>query len=370
MTKPHPALIEIAAGRPAGSVPDDEAFVDSALLHRMAGLAYEATEEGRLDVGPAARRELAAAKLVAAAHNVEVERAAVAVVAQLRDNGWETAIFKGVATARRWYPVPGTRATGDVDLLLSPTASSAIEQVLALVAPGHSLAGKAQKLFDAGRIQSIDFVRGQIWIDLHTDPIKVGIDLPNLAQLWERTTTIDLAGVPVLTLDAEASLLQGLIHLIKDRFSRLHGFVDIARIARDGLDWRWVQSFARDAGLYVHVNQALRVVSDVLQIDLPYDREARSLVWRAIWPERIRLRGQAGMTRKVRSHYWIPLTMPGRRLDGLRWLSRIVVPPADLVEYMHPDTSGPYPLRVMQYRSRLARERHQRNKAQRRQGTI
>ena len=62
MAAPHPALIDIAAGRCAGTVGDEDAFVDSALEHRMAGLALWAADNGMLIAGAAARRRLAALK--------------------------------------------------------------------------------------------------------------------------------------------------------------------------------------------------------------------------------------------------------------------------------------------------------------------
>lgn len=336
----------------------------------MAGLAFQAANEGHLEIDAAARHRLAGIKLAGAAQNAKVERAAGAVIGELHSCGWDAAIFKGIATAKRWYPEPGTRPTADVDLLLSPDAVGDIDRILAHFAPGHGLAGRAGSLFEDGRIQSIDFLWDGIWIDMHSDPIKVGIELPAVSAVWRRMEHIELDGSDVPALDAEASLVQAAVHLQKDRFSRLYAFADIARIAAGGVDWDWIRDFASDIGLAVHVNEALRVVAEVLGIDLEYDRTVGSPLWRAIWPERTRLRGDVGMTRKVRTHYWIPMTMPGRRWDGLKWWSRIVLPPGALVDYMHPDTSGPYPVRLIQYRSRLARERHRRNKQQRREGAV
>lgn len=370
MAHPHPALIEVAAGRPGGVVDDSRRFVESALQHRMAGLAFEAARQGHIEIDSEARHQLAGVKLAGAAHNSNVERAAQGVVTELRSRGWDGAVFKGIATAKRWYPEPGTRPTADVDLLLSPSTRDDVDDLLAHFAPSHGLVGKAQRLFDAGHIQSVDFMWDGIWIDVHSDPIKVGIELPGIDQLWQRMDTVELDGAEVLVLDAEASLLQAAVHLQKDRFSRLHAFADIARIAAAGVDWDWIQWFATDLGLRIHFNEALRVVAEALSIDLPYDRSVRSRLWRAIWSERTQLRGDIGLTRKVRTHYWIPMTMPGRRLDAVKWWSRVVVPPADIVEYMHPNTSGPYPLRVLQYRSRLARERHRRNQDQRSEGVV
>lgn len=367
MARPHPALIDIAAGRDARHVADDESFVESALEHRMAGLALWAFNNDMLVVGAPARQALAAIKLAATAHGVKVASAAATTVASLRSHGWDAALFKGIATERRWYPESGTRPAADADLLLDAAGASSVDEILAALAPDHALSGKAQALVDQGLIQSIDLVIEGIWIDLHIDPIKVGIALPGIEQLWERHEVLMFNSTEIRALDAEASLLQAAIHLQKDRFSRLHGFADVARITQGSdLDWIWIQSFAEEIGLSMHLNESLRVVSETLGIELPVAADKRSRVWRAIWAERTRLAGSVGMTRRVRTHYWIPFTIPGRRRDALRWWLRLVFPPKVLVDYLHADSSGPYLWRILQYRMRLARERHRRNRDQRR----
>ena len=195
--------------------------------------------------------------------------------------------------------------------------------------------------------------------------------LPGIEQLWERHDVLMFDSTRIRALDAEASLLQAAIHLQKDRFSRLHGFADVARIAREpNLDWEWIQGFAEEIGLSTHLNESLRVVSETLGIDLPVAAGKRSRLWRVIWGERTRLAGSVGMTRRVRTHYWIPFTIRGRRWEALKWWLRLVFPPRVLIDYLHPDSRGPYLGRILQYRLRLARERHRRNRDQRRQGEI
>ncbi len=371
MARPHPALIDIAAGRPAGVVADDDAFVDSALEHRMAGLALWAAGHDMLALGAGARQRLAALKLEAAAHAAKVEQAAATTVATLRAHGWDAAMFKGIATERRWYPESGTRPAADVDLWIAPAHASRLDAIVDVLAPDHPLGGRAQALAAAGHIQSIDLVSDDIGVDLHTDPIKIGISLPSIDELWERLEPLPLGDTTVNALDAEASLLQAAIHLQKDRFSRLNGYADVARIAAAAdLDWEWIQSFAAEIGLAVHLNESLRVVASTLGIDLPVTASPRSLLWRAAWPERTRLRGAVGLTRRVRTHYWIPFTIAGRRRDALKWWLRIIFPPPPMVGYLHPDTSGPYLWRLVQYRARLVRDRSRRNRRQRRHSEL
>jgi len=370
MARPHPALIEIVAGRKAPPPADEMEFVNSAGEHRLAGLAFWAAEAGFIELGTAARRKLAGAKLATVAHNRKVAGAAASLMSELEDAGHHVAIFKGVATESRWYPEPGTRPSTDADLLLRPGGGD-LDTLIGRLVPDHPLRGRINVLVERGYVQSIDFQWKGIWIDLHFDPFKVGIPLPGLDSLWDQLGDVELDGGIFQALGAEASLLQAAIHLQKDRFSRLYGFADVAFIAGSpGLDWELARGLAGDLGLAVHFNETLAVVGDVLRLPIPSDPRLHSAVWRAIWPERSRLRGSVGMTRRVRTHYWIPFTMRGRRIDALRFWYRKVVPPSDIVDYMHPDTSGPYPLKVIQYRSRLVKERHARNREQRRAGQI
>ncbi|MCP3975324.1 MAG: hypothetical protein GY720_12640, partial [bacterium] len=45
MARPHPSLYDIAAGRAVRPVAESEAFVESAVEHRMAGLALWAAAQ-------------------------------------------------------------------------------------------------------------------------------------------------------------------------------------------------------------------------------------------------------------------------------------------------------------------------------------
>ena len=167
MARPHPALIDIAAGRPARPVDDEAAFVESALEHRLAGLSLWAANNDRLTIGAAARQQLAGIKLAATAHGTKVAAAAVATIMALRAHGWDAALFKGIATERRWYPESGTRPAADADLLLDATGARSVDEILAALAPDHSLRGTAQALIDQGFIQSVDLIIEDVWIDLH-----------------------------------------------------------------------------------------------------------------------------------------------------------------------------------------------------------
>ncbi len=370
MARPHPSLYDIAAGRTVRPVAESEAFVESAVEHRMAGLALWATTKADFGLDAAAKQVLAAHKLQVAAQSIRLKAIITSVLHALGSHGMAAAVFKGVATESRWYPGPGTRPAADIDLFLDPASHGRLDEIIQLFQPSHALAGAAQRLFGARLLQGFDVDHDGIWVDVHTDPIKVGVPLPRVGELWERTEVEDLDGIECRVLDKETSLLQAMIHLEKDPFSELQALVDAARIVDAGVDWDWLQSFARDAGLGVHLNQGLRVVGEALDLEIPFDPAQSSTLWRRLWPEESRLLGKAGMSRKVRTHYWIPFTMKGRRREALRWWSRLVFPPPEMIAYLHPEAKGPYLWKLLSYRGKLAWSRHRRNVEQRHDGAL
>ena len=336
----------------------------------MAGLSLWSATRGDFRLSGDAKQQLAAFKLHAAARSARLAATAASALRILEAKGVDAALFKGIATEARWYPERGTRPAADVDLFIDPASHGRLNEIIALFQPDHALAGAAQRLFDKGRLQGFDVAHNGIWIDFHTDPIKVGVPLPRLEEVWDRTEVMDLGGVEARVIDLETSILQAVVHLQKDRFSELHGYVDVARMARQEVDWRWLQQYAEEAGLVVHLNEGLNAINEALDLDLPFNPEQTSTLWQRLWPADTRLRGKVGKTRKVRTHYWIPFTMRGRRWEAFRWWSGVVLPAPEMIDYLHPEVKGPYLWRLLTYRTSLAWSRHKRNTEQRRAGSL
>ena len=75
MARPHPALIELVAGRPLPELTDPDRLVASAIDHRVAPLLLaELRLQGRT-LGDAADRRLAFEELAHRAHRAEIEAA-------------------------------------------------------------------------------------------------------------------------------------------------------------------------------------------------------------------------------------------------------------------------------------------------------
>jgi Uncharacterised nucleotidyltransferase len=339
---PHPALVEVAAGRGLPTVTDPMALLRSVFAHGMAGLLLSEVERA----APPWRRlvlpVLAARQASVRAWHERLWAALASVTAVLDDAGVQVAVAKGVAAEARWYDRLGERPSNDLDLLLCPAQLDRLDDVVAAIEPTHPLGGQVRRLAERGLLQSIDLDYDGVPVDLHWDILKLGIPSRNRQAIWDRTVAIELPdGRRVRALDAESSLVHFLVHLNKDRFRRLLGFVDVARIqAREDLDLDAVKRLAAADGIEGSVSASWDVVTGTLGVPGANPLRAtpvRSLVWQIAWRPSVRLRA-AESTIRFRHRQWLIAVLGhGRTAEALRCWIRETFPPADLLAYLHSD---------------------------------
>jgi hypothetical protein len=262
-------------------------------------------------------------------------------IAEILDElGVEVAIAKGIAAEARWYSRLGERPCSDLDLLLPPAHLSRIDDIIAAVEPSHPLCGKTRDLAERGFLQSIDLKRDGVPIDLHWDILKIGIPSRNRDAIWERTVPFSLPNTSsVRMLDPETSYIHFLVHLNKDRFRRLLGFVDVARVHdREELDGDAVERLVRTDGIKTSVDESWNVVVSTLQLAAPRRQSTpgiRAAIWRLAWRPPVRLLAAESRIRFRHRQYLIALLIPGRTIEAVRWWVRDRFPPAELLAYVH-----------------------------------
>jgi hypothetical protein len=339
-TGPHPALIELAAGRSLPSVADPMPLLRSAFVHGMAGLLLSEVERTDPPWRRIALAVLAARQASVRSWHERLWATLTSVSAILEDAGIDVAIAKGIAAEARWYTRMGERPSNDLDLLLSPAHLDRIDDVVAAIEPSHPLCGKVRAFARAGNIQSIDLEYEGVPIDLHWDILKLWIPSRNLESIWDRTVPFTLPdGRSIRALDAESSFVHFLVHLNKDRFRRLLGFADVARIyQREDLDLAGMQRLIRADGIETSVSASWDVVVRTLRLDAPNEFPAgsvRSLVWHVAWRPSVRLRATESTIRFRHRQWLIAALGRGRTLETLRCWVRMSLPPADLLAYLH-----------------------------------
>jgi len=339
---PHPALIEVAAGRGLPNVSDPMPMLRSALAHGMAGLLLTEVEGTDQSWRPLVLGLLRARQASVEAWHQRLWSGLESIVGLLDDLGVEVAIAKGVAAEARWYSRLGERPCNDLDLLLSPAHLGRIDDIIEAVEPSHPLCGKTRRLAEQGFLQSIDLVHEGVPIDLHWDILKIGIPSRNCDAIWERTVPFPLRNRSSLrALDPETSYVHFLVHLNKDRFRRLLGFVDASRVYyREELDGGAVDRLVRADGLKTSVDASWSIVVSTLGLDAPTPRPTlgvRALIWQLAWPPSVRLRAAESRIRFRHRQYLIALLSPGRTTEALRCWLRGRYPPAELLAYVHSD---------------------------------
>ncbi len=374
MGRPHPLLFELAAERvPTASYPlAVQDLLHSAFEHRMQGLLWSSLAAGQIELPPEQKLLLAARDLIVQAHHDRLWSRLFDVQARLARLGVQTAAAKGVTAEDRWYLRVGERPCSDIDLLLEPGSETRLADVMDELQPGHPLRSEIVGLVRTGALQSVDLVVDGVAIDLHVDLLKVEIPTRGAEALWSRTHVIQSSsGVSVRVIDAETSLIHFAIHLNKDRFARLLAFADVARVlARESLDWSFIESFVAGEGLRVPVFNSLHAVTSALRLSpppVPRLRHGwRGKAWNRLWPARQRLLGYTGIGTRLHRHLWIPWLAEGRMWESLVWWTRRrALPNGDLLRLYDPDVTGPYPVKLIVGRFRGWRTRRRAARAAR-----
>jgi hypothetical protein len=355
-----PLLFDLAAGRDAPGTSVDAHVVSLANEHRLTGLLWTWAREHVADVE--LKTELAQHDLSVQAHLGRVWKVLEASVARLTAAGIEVATIKGVTSEARWYDRRGERPCSDVDLLLSPHQLDRVADAVRLIEPGHPWVSEVTAIAATGRIQAVTTHLDGLEVDLHLDLLKLGVPTRQSTEMWNLTTLYRLpGGGSVRVLDDTTALLHLLVHLNKDRFQRLLGYADIARIIAGGrVDWVRLARFARFEGIAMSAFRTLEVVLDELSLPWPVELERpsgfRIRVWNLIWREDIRLRGAEGRLRFRRRQDWIPFLARGRRLEALKWWLRDMWPPGPIVAAHYAHIRGPYLWKLIRGRLDAARD--------------
>jgi hypothetical protein len=358
-----PELIDLAAGRTPHHLKTGPDLLAIAREHRMSGLLWSWARAHVTD--RAFKSDLAIHDLAMQAHLQRVWDVLESSAARLAAVGIEVATIKGVTAGARWYERAGERPCSDVDLLLAPNQTHRVAEVVRILQPDHPWAPHVGELAAKNRIQAVTLVVDGLEVDVHLDLLKLYMPTRQAEEIWDRTQSFELPrGTSVRVLDDTTSLLLFLVHLNKDRFQRLLGYADVAHVVAAGqVDWAELLRLARREGIDVAVLLTLDAVLNTLGLAWPQQlarpRGPRTLAWRLLWPNRIRLLGREGRLRFKRRQDWLALLARGRGPEAFAWWFQDLWPPAVLVAAEYKDLQGPYAWKLLRGRIEASKLRRQ-----------
>jgi hypothetical protein len=349
MARPHPLLIEVAAGRTIEATRIDQAVVDSAVEHRMGGLLLEVARRSDSPLDQGVRARLEALDLAQGIQRQRLMSTAALIHRRLEEAGIDHLFFKGVVEAHRLFAEPDHRPFADIDLCLAPPES--LSGATAAIAPDFPDVEHLDDLVARGYISDVSFFHDGQPIDLHTDVVRIGPGARHPELWWKSTTALDHPEMgAVRALDMEASFVVFALHQARDRFRYLIGLCEYQRRLSAGFSIDKVRSLATAEGVWDQVAVAAAVMSQELGIPSPVEvpNTLRARIWTRLWNADIRLRGPEGRLRHTRRGRWIMLLLArGRAGASLRWIARSAFPPDVHLRRRHPDARGPYLWRVV-----------------------
>jgi hypothetical protein len=193
------------------------------------------------------RRDLDKRYTIKAGHNALLAKELQEILQDLQSANVTALAYKGPALAVLAYGDMAFRnPSSDIDLLLRKDDLPRAKQALQSRGYTVSLSESQEEHFLKYRYHlHCERRNPELHLELHWALTPAYWPFP--LDFWNRTRQVNLAGVPVLTLDPECSLLALCAHGAKEQWPKLSQVLDIGQVilSHPALDWDWVFGEAR-----------------------------------------------------------------------------------------------------------------------------
>lgn len=189
-----------------------------------------------------------------------LSRELIRIVDHLADLGIEVMPYKGLALAELVYGDIALRQSGDIDLLIRPEDFRRVREAVGKVGyVPHDFFSEAEERaqLKSGYEYAFDGAAGPNLLEVQwaIQPRFYAIDF-DMTGLFERATTVVVAGQPMKTLCEEDLFLVLSAHAAKHVWGRLIWLCDLARIiSLPNLNWNRI----REQAEYLGIERILRV---------------------------------------------------------------------------------------------------------------
>lgn len=340
-----------AVRRAAEQVSDWTAVVETAARHRVATFVEEACTRGAVSLPAIARDQLGATTLRTVAHTLMLDAELTRLTSALAAREIPVIVLKGPVLARTIYRCLSARPYSDLDLVVH------VEQEDAAIATVTRLGYREvpHEAEEARRAHASTLACGAAFhrqfvnerngalVEVHLDPLQLGIQPVCEAERWQRA--LPIPGLPgALMLAPEDQLVQLAVHAHKHGFERLIWIKDLdllIRAYRSTLDHDLVVRVARREGVAASLWLAIRLARSLLRTPGTAALEARlrpspvlGVLYGLVWPAH-RIHNLSGHMRRraVQFHAaeslrgMVPsLVLFGRRRDRARAILSHLLP--------------------------------------------
>ena len=265
-----------------------------------------------------------------------LSREFVSIVDKLSQAGLAFMPYKGLALAETVYGDIALRQSGDIDLLIHAADLPRVRELMAeLGYLPHQMfsADQEQAYLRSGYECAFDGPAGKNLLEAQwaIQPRFYAIDL-EMEGLFRRAVIARIAGVEIRTLGIEDLFVVLTLHAAKHVWGKLIWLCDLARIAAmPTLDWKCIGEQARELGIVRILRVTLRLAEKLLDTplpaaahdNLPEDFDAESLAHEI----EDYIASDRAFDVESRTYFNLMLRLRERRVDRIRFMSRLVFTP-------------------------------------------
>jgi hypothetical protein len=250
--------------------------------------------------------------------------------------GIEVIPYKGIVMAEGYYGDMALRQSGDMDLFVRKRDVARIKRTVQELGytPRVPIPEDAEADYIASGYEcTFDSFAGKNLLELQwaLQPHFYAVDF-DMEGLFERAVNAVVAGRGVKTPSPEDLLLILSVHAAKHVWGRLIWLCDIAQILkRENLDWEWIRSRARTLGIERILGITMLLANRFLATAIPAAMKNEILGDRSAQAgaDEIAVAVAAGVSHEEEklSYFRLMMRLRERRLDRLRFLSRLTFTP-------------------------------------------
>jgi hypothetical protein len=254
--------------------------------------------------------------------------------------GIEVMPYKGLALAEQIYRDIALRQAGDIDMLIHPQDLPRIRDAAGALGytPHLSFSAAEERAYlKSGYEYAFDGAAGPNLLEVQwaTQPSFYAIDF-DMHGLFQRATTIAVAGHPMKTLRIEDLFLVLSAHAAKHVWGRMVWLCDIARImSMPTLDWSSIASQAQALGMvrivWVSMTLANRLLDAAIppdaQENLPEDPATLSVANDLVNEIQTHIASETSYNVESLAYFRLMMCLRERAADRRRFLRRLILTP-------------------------------------------
>jgi hypothetical protein len=263
-------------------------------------------------------------------------RELIRILDRLDAIGIEVIPYKGVVLSEVYYGDMAMRQSGDMDLFVRKRDVARTKSAVRDLGftPRVPIPEDAEADYIASGYEcTFDSSAGKNLLELQwaLQPRFYAVDF-EMDGLFERAVNVAAAGRGLRTPSPEDLLLVLSVHAAKHVWGRLIWLCDIAQILkRENVNWKWVQSQARELGVERILHITLLLANRLLATAIPAPLENAILADRAAqaFADEIAVAVAAGVTYEEEklSYFRLMMRLRERKSDRLRFLTRLTFTP-------------------------------------------